>query len=63
MALPGNSHEKPRVDALLAGLGYAGTERAETLDLRQHLQLCETFRPAGGEGRVENVECVDEPIH
>jgi hypothetical protein len=27
----------------LAELGYAGTERAETLSIEQHLVLCEAF--------------------
>jgi hypothetical protein len=31
------------VDAKLAELGYAGTERAETLSIAQHLELCEAF--------------------
>ena len=31
----------------LAELGYKGTERAETLSIAQHLQLCEAFGPEG----------------
>jgi len=43
LSLPASQRDKPRVDRLLAELGYQGTERAETLSLQQHLQLCETF--------------------
>lgn len=37
--------DKPAVDAVLAGLGLAGTERAEVLDPGQMLALCEAVRP------------------
>ena len=40
LAMPASDGDKPRVDALLARLGYKGTERAETLDVRQHRELC-----------------------
>src|SRR5712691_7861137 len=40
IAMTGHQHEKKIVDAKLAELGYAGTERAETLTIEQHLQLC-----------------------
>lgn len=43
IAMTGHQHEKPIVDVKLAELGYAGTERAETLSIAQHLQLCEAF--------------------
>jgi 16S rRNA (adenine1518-N6/adenine1519-N6)-dimethyltransferase len=43
VSMPGEGHDKAKVDELLARLGYAGTERAETLDLGQHLELCEAF--------------------
>ncbi|MBI3822485.1 MAG: ribosomal RNA small subunit methyltransferase A [Planctomycetes bacterium] len=43
IAMTGHQHEKPIVDAKLAELGYAGTERAETLSIEQHLELCEAF--------------------
>jgi 16S rRNA (adenine1518-N6/adenine1519-N6)-dimethyltransferase len=43
IAMTGHQHEKSVVDAKLAELGYAGTERAETLSIAQHLQLCEAF--------------------
>lgn len=39
----GHQHEKAIVDARLATLGYTGTERAETLTIAQHVQLCEAF--------------------
>jgi 16S rRNA (adenine1518-N6/adenine1519-N6)-dimethyltransferase len=42
LSIPG-ARDKAEVDAKLAELGYAGTERAETLSIAQHLQLCETF--------------------
>jgi 16S rRNA (adenine1518-N6/adenine1519-N6)-dimethyltransferase len=48
LALPGSAHDKPAVDAKLVELGYAGTERAETLSIAQHLQLCEAFGPLAG---------------
>ena len=41
LSIPSSNGDKKHVDALLARLGYTGTERAETLDLRQHLELCE----------------------
>jgi 16S rRNA (adenine1518-N6/adenine1519-N6)-dimethyltransferase len=41
--IPGGVHDKAAVDAKLAELGYAGTERAETLSVGQHLRLCEAF--------------------
>ena len=44
IAMTGHQHEKAIVDAKLATLGYAGTERAETLSIAQHLELCEAFR-------------------
>ncbi len=40
----GNQHDKAAVDAKLAALGYAGTERAETLTIAQHVELCEAFQ-------------------
>jgi 16S rRNA (adenine1518-N6/adenine1519-N6)-dimethyltransferase len=43
ISMTGKQHEKTVVDAKLAELGYAGTERAETLTIAQHLQLCEAF--------------------
>jgi 16S rRNA (adenine1518-N6/adenine1519-N6)-dimethyltransferase len=43
LGIPGCLHDKKAVDAKLAELGYAGTERAETLSIAQHLQLCEAF--------------------
>jgi 16S rRNA (adenine1518-N6/adenine1519-N6)-dimethyltransferase len=39
----GHQHEKGIVDAKLATLGYTGTERAETLSIAQHVELCEAF--------------------
>jgi 16S rRNA (adenine1518-N6/adenine1519-N6)-dimethyltransferase len=47
IAFTGNQHSKTKVDTKLAELGYTGTERAETLSIDQHLQLCEAFQPAG----------------
>jgi 16S rRNA (adenine1518-N6/adenine1519-N6)-dimethyltransferase len=44
IAMTGNQHAKAVVDAKLAELGYTGTERAETLSIEQHMQLCEAFR-------------------
>jgi hypothetical protein len=41
--MTGHQHEKSIVDARLAEMVYAGTERAETLSIAQHLQLCEAF--------------------
>jgi 16S rRNA (adenine1518-N6/adenine1519-N6)-dimethyltransferase len=46
VGMPGGLHDKPAVDAKLAALGYSGTERAETLSVPQHLELCEAFAPA-----------------
>ncbi len=43
ISMTGHQHDKAVVDAKLAELGYAGTERAETLTIAQHLQLCEGF--------------------
>jgi 16S rRNA (adenine1518-N6/adenine1519-N6)-dimethyltransferase len=43
IAMTGHQHEKHIVDAKLAELGYAGTERAESLSIEQHLQLCAAF--------------------
>jgi 16S rRNA (adenine1518-N6/adenine1519-N6)-dimethyltransferase len=43
ISMTGNQHHKAVIDARLAELGYAGTERAETLTISQHLQLCEAF--------------------
>lgn len=37
--MPDSDGDKGRVDALIARLGYSGTERAETLDVKQHLEL------------------------
>jgi 16S rRNA (adenine1518-N6/adenine1519-N6)-dimethyltransferase len=44
ISMTGHQHEKSVVDAKLAELGYAGSERAETLSIPQHLQLCEAFQ-------------------
>ena len=43
-SLPSGRREKEEVDRKLAELGLEGTARAETLDLEQHLRLCEAFR-------------------
>jgi 16S rRNA (adenine1518-N6/adenine1519-N6)-dimethyltransferase len=43
LGMPGAGHEKAAVDTKLAELDYTGTERAETLTVAQHLQLCEAF--------------------
>jgi 16S rRNA (adenine1518-N6/adenine1519-N6)-dimethyltransferase len=43
IAMTGHQHQKAIVDAKLAELGYAGTERAETLSIEQHLRLCAAF--------------------
>lgn len=43
ISMTGHQHEKQIVDARLAELGYAGTERAETLSIEQHLELCAAF--------------------
>lgn len=53
LGIPGGAHDKATVDAKLAVLGYTGTERAETLTVVQHLQLCEAFAPAAAEGDKE----------
>lgn len=47
LSIPGGPSDKAAVDATLAGLGYTGTERAETLSVAQHLELCQVFGPAG----------------
>jgi 16S rRNA (adenine1518-N6/adenine1519-N6)-dimethyltransferase len=47
LSIPGGPGDKALVDAKLAELGYKGTERAETLSIAQHLQLCEAFGPEG----------------
>ena len=44
IAFTGHQHEKSIVDTKLAELGYAGTERAETLSIEQHVELCEAFQ-------------------
>jgi len=44
IAFTGHQHEKSIVDEKLKELGYAGTERAETLSIEQHVELCEAFR-------------------
>jgi 16S rRNA (adenine1518-N6/adenine1519-N6)-dimethyltransferase len=46
ISMTGHQHEKSAVDAKLAELGYTGMERAETLSIAQHLQLCEAFKAA-----------------
>jgi 16S rRNA (adenine1518-N6/adenine1519-N6)-dimethyltransferase len=43
IAMTGHQHQKAVVDAKLAELGYTGMERAETLSIEQHLQLCAAF--------------------
>ncbi len=43
LGIPGFTRDKAAVDAKLTELGYRGTERAETLTVAQHLQLCEAF--------------------
>jgi 16S rRNA (adenine1518-N6/adenine1519-N6)-dimethyltransferase len=40
---PGGRRDKAEVDRLLAELGFAGTVRAEALDVEQHLRLCNVF--------------------
>ncbi len=40
---PSGRREKPEVDRKLAELGIAGGVRAETLDIEQHLKLCQAF--------------------
>jgi 16S rRNA (adenine1518-N6/adenine1519-N6)-dimethyltransferase len=46
VSMTGHQHEKASVDAKLAQLGYTGAERAETLSIEQHVELCEAFRDA-----------------
>ena len=41
--LPSGRRDKAEVDQKLAQLGIDGTLRAETLDVEQHLRLCEMF--------------------
>jgi 16S rRNA (adenine1518-N6/adenine1519-N6)-dimethyltransferase len=41
--LPSGRLDKSLVDARLVELGLDGTVRAETLDIQQHLRLCEAF--------------------
>jgi 16S rRNA (adenine1518-N6/adenine1519-N6)-dimethyltransferase len=43
IGLPSGRLEKPVVDQRLTELGLDGTLRAETLDIEQHLRLCELF--------------------
>lgn len=43
ISFTGRQHDKSYVDAKLAALGYVGTERAETLSIAQHVELCEAF--------------------
>jgi 16S rRNA (adenine1518-N6/adenine1519-N6)-dimethyltransferase len=45
LGIPGGLHDKPAIDAKLAGLGFTGGERAETLSVEQHLALCVAFSP------------------
>ncbi len=40
---PSGRREKPDVDRKLAELGIDGSQRAETLDVEQHLRLCAAF--------------------
>jgi 16S rRNA (adenine1518-N6/adenine1519-N6)-dimethyltransferase len=40
---PSRDLSKAEVDRKLAALGIEGTVRAEDLDVRQHLRLCEAF--------------------
>jgi 16S rRNA (adenine1518-N6/adenine1519-N6)-dimethyltransferase len=40
---PGGRRNKEEVDRQLTDLGIDGTLRAETLDIEQHLRLCEVF--------------------
>jgi 16S rRNA (adenine1518-N6/adenine1519-N6)-dimethyltransferase len=47
LGMPGE-RAKAWVDARLAELGYDGTERAETLNVAEHLKLCEVFGPQAG---------------
>lgn len=43
VGMPNQDWSKEEVDRKLAELGLAGTTRAETLDLEQHLRLCAAF--------------------
>jgi 16S rRNA (adenine1518-N6/adenine1519-N6)-dimethyltransferase len=43
VGMPSGRHSKEKVDRRLAELGFDGTIRAETLNLEQHLRLCEVF--------------------
>jgi 16S rRNA (adenine1518-N6/adenine1519-N6)-dimethyltransferase len=43
---PGGRRNKEEVDRQLANLGIDGTLRAETLNIEQHLRLCEAFTKA-----------------
>lgn len=43
VSFPGGRHAKADVDRKLADLGVESTARAETLDVEQHLRLCEAF--------------------
>jgi 16S rRNA (adenine1518-N6/adenine1519-N6)-dimethyltransferase len=43
IGLPSGRRDKEEVDQRLEALGIDGTLRAETLDVEQHLQLCEVF--------------------
>jgi 16S rRNA (adenine1518-N6/adenine1519-N6)-dimethyltransferase len=40
---PAGRKDKAEVDAKLAALGIDGTRRSETLDVEQHIRLCEAF--------------------
>jgi 16S rRNA (adenine1518-N6/adenine1519-N6)-dimethyltransferase len=40
---PSGRREKPDVDRKLAEIGIDGSQRAETLDIEQHLRLCAAF--------------------
>jgi 16S rRNA (adenine1518-N6/adenine1519-N6)-dimethyltransferase len=48
LAMPASDGDKPKVDALIARLGYDGTERAETLDVKQHRELHEAVLAESG---------------
>jgi 16S rRNA (adenine1518-N6/adenine1519-N6)-dimethyltransferase len=43
VSMPSGRRAKEDVDRHLAELGFEGTLRAETLDVEQHLRLCEVF--------------------
>jgi 16S rRNA (adenine1518-N6/adenine1519-N6)-dimethyltransferase len=45
-SLPSGRLDKAEVDARLAALGINGNDRAENLDVEQHLRLCAAFGPA-----------------